>query len=188
MSSRSLRTRTALLDAAERLVERDGAARLTLEGIAEEAGISKGGLLYHYASKDDLIAAMLDRRFAGFDAALRTELEAEPATPGAHMRAWLRATAAEEGPEAAAGLLAAVARNRDLLRPLQERYAAWQQELVTSNGLSPAGATLLRLVADGLWMSELMGFAPPENGLRDDVLALAIRLSHSPELGAGARD
>jgi hypothetical protein len=104
------------------------------------------------------------------------------------MRAWLRATAAEEGPEAAAGLLAAVARNRDLLRPLQERYTAWQQELVTSSGLSPAGATLLRLVADGLWMSELMGFAPPENDLREDILALATRLSHSPELGELPRD
>jgi AcrR family transcriptional regulator len=188
VSSRSARTRSALLDAAERLVERDGAARLTLEGIADEAGISKGGLLYHYASKDDLIAAMLDRRFAGFDAALRTELAAEPPAPGAHLRAWLRATAAEEGPEAAAGLLAAVARNRDLLRPLQERYAAWQEELEANSGLSPAGATLLRLVADGLWMSELLGFAPPENGLKKDVLELAHQLSHSTALGESSRD
>lgn len=186
MTTRSARTRAAILDAAERLVEREGAARLTLEGIADEAGISKGGLLYHYGSKDQLISAMLDRRFGQFDQRLR-ELEAAALAagdggPGVLVRAWLRATADEEGAEAAAGLLAAVASNRDLLVPFQERYRRWQAELVARSGLSPAGVTLLRLVADGLWMSELMGFAPPQDALKRDILELAEALSRGPAL------
>lgn len=55
------------MGAAERLVDRHGAARLVLSAVAEDAGVSKGGLLYHFGTKDELIAAMLDWRFARFD-------------------------------------------------------------------------------------------------------------------------
>ena len=53
--------RDQLLDAAERVVRRDGVARLTLDAVAAEAGTSKGGLLYHFASRDALITAMVGR-------------------------------------------------------------------------------------------------------------------------------
>ena len=57
------KTETAdlILTAAERVVLRDGVARLTLEAVAREAKLSKGGLLYHFATKEALIQAMLDR-------------------------------------------------------------------------------------------------------------------------------
>jgi hypothetical protein len=40
-----------ILDAAERVVLRDGVTHLTLDAVAAETGISKGGLLYHFPSK-----------------------------------------------------------------------------------------------------------------------------------------
>lgn len=49
-----------LLDAAIRVVTRDGFAAMTLEAVAKEAGVSKGGLTHHFATKDALITAMLD--------------------------------------------------------------------------------------------------------------------------------
>jgi AcrR family transcriptional regulator len=52
-----------LLDAAERMVLRDGLIRFTLEGVAAEAGVTKQGLLYHYASKDELVFALLLRQW-----------------------------------------------------------------------------------------------------------------------------
>jgi AcrR family transcriptional regulator len=39
-----------ILDAASKIVNQRGIFNLTLEAVAEEAGISKGGLLYHYPS------------------------------------------------------------------------------------------------------------------------------------------
>ena len=45
-----------VLDAAQRVVARDGAARLTLDAVAEEAGISKASVIYDYKSKQALIA------------------------------------------------------------------------------------------------------------------------------------
>ena len=41
-------TRKRLLDAAAAVVRRDGAGALTLDAVAAEAGVSKGGLLYHF--------------------------------------------------------------------------------------------------------------------------------------------
>ena len=49
-----------LLDAAIRVVTRDGFAAMTLDAVAKEAGVSKGGLTHHFATKDALITAMLD--------------------------------------------------------------------------------------------------------------------------------
>ena len=50
-----------LLDAAEAVVARQGIANLTLEAVAAEAGISKGGLLHHFRTKDRLIEALVTR-------------------------------------------------------------------------------------------------------------------------------
>ena len=67
-------TRDALLDAAKRVMQRVGAGHLTLDAVAKEAGVSKGGLLYHYPSKGDLLRGMLTARVATM---MRHDLEAQ---------------------------------------------------------------------------------------------------------------
>ena len=54
-------TRAKLLDAAAAVVRRDGAQALTLDAVAAEAGVSKGGLLYHFKSKRELLDALVER-------------------------------------------------------------------------------------------------------------------------------
>ncbi|MFT9215294.1 MAG: TetR/AcrR family transcriptional regulator, partial [Acetobacter malorum] len=49
--------RERVMECAEQLVQRDGAIALTLDAVAREAGITKGGLQYCFGSKDDLITA-----------------------------------------------------------------------------------------------------------------------------------
>lgn len=56
----------AILDAAEAVVAQVGAHKLTLNLVAEKAGISKGGLAYSFKSKEDLISAMTDRELSRF--------------------------------------------------------------------------------------------------------------------------
>ncbi|MFE7026924.1 TetR/AcrR family transcriptional regulator, partial [Streptomyces griseus] len=50
--------RTQILDAATRVVQREGVKSVTFDSVAAEAGLTKGGLLYHFASRDDLIQAI----------------------------------------------------------------------------------------------------------------------------------
>ncbi|MFM7780846.1 MAG: helix-turn-helix domain-containing protein, partial [Alphaproteobacteria bacterium] len=56
---------TRILDAAENLIIARGVGAMTLEAVAREARVSKGGLLYHFASKEALLEALLGR-LAGF--------------------------------------------------------------------------------------------------------------------------
>ncbi len=37
----------------------------------------------------------------------------------------------------------------------------------------------MRLIADGLWLSELMNFAPPDDDLRQRIVALAQRMTEA---------
>lgn len=53
--------REAILDAYERLLVEQGERAATVEAVARAAGVSKGGLLYHFASKDELADAAIER-------------------------------------------------------------------------------------------------------------------------------
>lgn len=54
-------TRESLLDAAERLVERNGFAATSVEMILSEAGSSKGAFFHHFPSKRALSHALVER-------------------------------------------------------------------------------------------------------------------------------
>ncbi|MFL6172589.1 MAG: TetR/AcrR family transcriptional regulator [Marmoricola sp.] len=55
------KTRARLLDAAERLVERNGFAGTSVDAILAEAGSSKGAFFHHFASKQELAQALVAR-------------------------------------------------------------------------------------------------------------------------------
>ncbi|MGA9466832.1 MAG: TetR/AcrR family transcriptional regulator [Exiguobacterium marinum] len=61
MTNRSNITKQKLLDAATDIIMNHGVHQLTLDEVAKTAGISKGGLLYHYPSKEALMTAMVER-------------------------------------------------------------------------------------------------------------------------------
>ncbi|WP_099021079.1 TetR/AcrR family transcriptional regulator [Mycolicibacterium palauense] len=57
-----------ILDAAQRLLTRNGWRNTTLAQIAREAGVSAAGLLHHFESKEQLLHAVVDARDADDDA------------------------------------------------------------------------------------------------------------------------
>jgi AcrR family transcriptional regulator len=62
MSEKTNPTRKRLVDAATRLFYAEGIGRVSVDAVAEKAGLTKRTLYYHFKSKDDLIAAYLDAR------------------------------------------------------------------------------------------------------------------------------
>ena len=159
-------TRAKLLDSASAVIRRDGAQSLTLDAVAAEAGVSKGGLLYHFRSKRDLLDALVARWLDEFQ---RDIDEAGGSFPVGYVRASDGAKAEE------AGLLAALVADPDVLTAVRERYATWQDRIVNEGG-DPVEATVARLAADGLWLADLLGMAPPEGALRMRVLARLLEL------------
>jgi AcrR family transcriptional regulator len=173
----STATRRRILDAAEQVVLRDGVGHLTLEASAAEAGLSKGGVLYHYPTRDALVSAMVARIIEQFEEDIAAYLPAAGSPgfgrPGAFTRAYVRATMepVTEGEERlGAALLAAAAAEPELLEPLQAAADSWQARLV-ADGLDPATATVVRLACDGLWLCDLFGLASPRDALRSRVAA-----------------
>jgi len=174
-------TRDRILDAAESIVIRDGVARLTLDAAAAQAALSKGGVLYHFGTRDALVSAMVERLVAAFDAdlaqesAVETDAGADPA--GRYVRAYIRATIRPaRTPEdvrrerAGAAVLAAMACEPQLLEPLRRSFDRWQRRLVEDD-VDPVHATVARLAADGIWLGDLFGFAPLDEPLRSQVAA-----------------
>lgn len=157
-----------MLAAAATLVRRDGADALTLDAVAAEAGVSKGGLLYHFETKESLIAAMVEQLIDGFETVLPPEEDEEV---GAFTRAYLVATAGldEESLSLSAGLLAAVAIAPETLEPLRRSYRRWNKRL-KNDGMDAVDAVIVRLAADGLWMADLLGLEPPSSKLRHAVV------------------
>jgi AcrR family transcriptional regulator len=78
-----------ILDAAERILSARGAHSLTLDMVAAEAGISKGGLTYSFPTKEALLSAMLDRGIARLRARLKPQRGSERALPCPELRRWL---------------------------------------------------------------------------------------------------
>src|SRR4051794_6012303 len=87
----AIRTRRALLDAAARSVVTHGAG-VSLDVVAREAGVSKGGLLHHFRTKDDLMAALADDLFDQFARAVEDRVDLQDSAPGRLLRAYVRAT------------------------------------------------------------------------------------------------
>jgi AcrR family transcriptional regulator len=168
-------TRQRLLGAAAAVVRRDGAQALTLDAVAAEAGVSKGGLLYHFASKRELLDAMLDGWLEEFAAEIETAEEGRGFAHGyvraSDMSGWAAADRATEF-----GLLAAMVDQPGTLRRVRERYAAWQERLA-AEAADPVEATVARLAADGLWLNDLLGLAPPAGELRGRVMARMLELA-----------
>jgi TetR/AcrR family transcriptional repressor of nem operon len=59
-------TRTAIMDAAQDLIQRMGANAMSYQHISDAVGIRKASIHYHFATKEDLIEALLERYSAYF--------------------------------------------------------------------------------------------------------------------------
>ena len=177
-------TKARILDAAEEVVLRDGVARLTLDAAAAEAGLSKGGILYHFPTRDSLVAGMVAKIIEEFDHDIECRLEADR-RPGCFTRAYIGATMEPSDPRPdredrlGAALIAAAAAQPELLAPLQRAAERWQGRL-EDDGLDPTTATLLRLACDGLWMCDLFGLAPPAAARRAAVGRALDQLARGP--------
>jgi len=57
-------TRSAILDVAQDMVQRQSISGVSFQELANRVGIKKGSLYYHFESKDDLAVALLERATA----------------------------------------------------------------------------------------------------------------------------
>lgn len=152
--------RTRVLDAAEAIVQTRGVPAMTLEAVARDAGVSKGGLLYHFASKEALLAGMLGRLAETISRDFDATLAAQPEGPGRVARtmlAWaFEDMACEHQDRAAAVFLAAFHHDPALLDPVRAVFER-MRAAIAADGLAPGAGQAIMCATDGLFMSRVFG-------------------------------
>lgn len=162
--------RNDVLMAVSAIVQTQGVEKLTLDAVAKKAGMSKGGLLHHFPTKEALIRGMVEEITDEFFYDVESRVNATDEN-GKWSRSYLNSTADDlmDGPGISSALTAALFTNPDLLHKLRNRYTVWQQNL-ENDGIDPVSATIVRLAADGLWFSELFGLGQMNDELRKQVI------------------
>lgn len=177
-------TRESLLNAAGEVILRFGSDALTLDAVAKEAGVSKGGLLYHFPNKEALLTGMIANLIVEFEQLLEIELDREDdlTIKGAWLRAFIRAGYKFDRQNAAiqSGLLAAVAKDSKLLQPYQEAAARWHQQACNC-GLAPLKVGIILLAADGLSLNQLLGLNCIPDDQRSQLIEELIRMTYTDE-------
>ena len=171
-------TRDRVLDAAEAVVVRQGIANLTLEAVAADARMSKGGLLHYFPSKDRLIEALVARCAEHWRAEALEAFERTTPGPGRMARALLSHIAnarewTEQCQQSSCAAFAALAQNPRLMEPMREVYSDLRRRM-TEDGLSPGAGDAILLAMDGLWLNRVLGLSSVDQA-RMDRLRIALQ-------------
>ncbi|WP_142846863.1 TetR/AcrR family transcriptional regulator [Telmatospirillum sp. J64-1] len=171
-------SRQKVLEAAAEIAAEVGTARLTLDAVAERAGVSKGGLLYNFPTKEELLRGMVDQfleQTAELEQKARESLEPGPNLAlRAALKARLYAPAVDR--KAAASMLAAIAENPRLLDPCRTVQQCQLADFAEESD-DPDMAHILWLAVEGLMLLDMMGMEPFDSAKRqaiaERILALA---------------
>jgi len=173
-------TRAAILGAAARIVEREGARHLTIEAVGREAQVSKGGVLYHFATKQALLEAMLERLIE--QGRIRNDAlrETHRDTANPVLRAAVLSERDQSGAERAMALsiLAAAAENPELLAPAREAFV----ESLADAGASTEPRALGWVVAiaiEGLRLLDMLKLLPLAEAERQEVHDMLLDLAEA---------
>lgn len=183
-------SKEALLDAAERVIRRQGMASTTIEAVAAEAGLSKGGLFYHFSSKKDMMLQLMDRYEAKFKA-LRQELyDSFPEGPNRLLKATILACV-KHSARSRTDLSNVLTMLDDV--EMRQRVMDMKKRVfaeISAGYEKPERIALAMFAADGLWIMELFSSEPIpeefEKKIIDELLALIDLHAQTAPVEAGA--
>jgi AcrR family transcriptional regulator len=150
---------------------------MTLDAVAARAGVSKGGLLYHFPTKDALLRAMLERFIKQIDETRKKKAKELKEGPGRGIKAFILSIADHDPKKEQIGsaLLAAVAHDPELLQPARDDVRRLFKEVMQS-GLNFKRAAVIYFAVHGLIFSELLSLSPLSNKERHELVEELLRL------------
>jgi AcrR family transcriptional regulator len=176
--------KTRILGAAASVVGRAGAAHLTIDAVAEQAKLSKGGVLYHFPNKRSMLEGMVEHvlgrvaeRSAQHRAALQGgDLQNSNLRNGNNVtvRSLILAQQEDGDDERAMSLaiLAAAAEDPDLLDPAREAIAGWFAQIGEESLAGPSNdqlGVMLLLANEGLRFLGMLNLLPMDSAERERI-------------------
>ena len=150
-----------ILQAAEEIVARRGPAHLTLETAANEAKVSKGGLFYHFRSKEALLEAMILRSMELLLSEQTKVEESRTVERNGKMKANIIGTLRHlEGQRPVlTAVVAAIANDPKLVEPMRDSIRKQFQDLSQELTLQTEDVAILFLASQGLLLMELLNLS-----------------------------
>ncbi len=173
--------RDKILNAAERVIQRQGLAATTIEAVAAEAGVSKGGLFYHFSSKKEMLEQLIDHYREWYYASREEILATLPDTPGKLLKATILASIKHPARSTSnVSNLVALLDDIDLRKKISLMKREIYDELISHSGV-PERIAIAILAIDGLWFAEILGENTLSPGLKQRIIDEMLRLIDANE-------
>lgn len=153
----SVETREKILAAVETVLDHEPGLSFSLDSIAKRAGVSKGGLLYHFKTKQSLLLGLVDRFVSQFDFLVESKRLQNKIS---YSRAYVEASLHPGSVKAMRAIIGVACVDEKLLRALKTAYRRWHHELAQDLG-DDTKALSLRLTIDGFLLASLASLNAP---------------------------
>ncbi|WP_253196239.1 TetR family transcriptional regulator [Roseovarius sp. PS-C2] len=157
-----------ILEAARALAAREGAGKITIEAVAKEAGLSKGGVLYNFSTKKALLSGLLDQMLVAHRQLLEKVPERYPSrTLRGHLETVLQSQDLDD--DLSMAILAASASDPRLLDPLRTELTCDLERILSDAKRSP-DAMIAVLAIQGLRFQMLLNLPDGGADIREGVI------------------
>ena len=153
------RRRESIIKGALELMAQRGVRALTLDAVAKHVGVSKGGLVHHFANKEALVKEIVSGATGILHQRMEEALRATDAdrdVPGRFTRMYVEVTLAHAGEGYLLPLFELVAANPGRALPLAH-HNDWCHQQLENDGIDPVLAHIIASAADGLWVEIVFG-------------------------------
>jgi AcrR family transcriptional regulator len=175
------KARQTVLDAARRIVETRGAGHLTYELLAEESGVTRGGIIYYFPTKERLLKALIEADIHDWERsseALGGNMEIE-CRKARMIVGHVRVSLADEHDahrRFVSGILSAAMVDPSLLDPVREHMAREFADWTWDD--QDLKRYLLLQACDGLFWNNLFDLSPLPSEARPRLIELIEEIVH----------
>ncbi len=167
-----------ILEAAEAIVLESGAVHMTLDAVAERSGVSKGGLMYNFPTKEALLEAMINRMRDRLNRLREKAREMLPRSSSNELMVEIRMLQGEFACDRRLGvaLLAVAANHPTLTRQINEEMRErFFSDIVSQDSFSRSA--ILYFAALGLHFHDLLNLSLIDNKKMKLVFEELLRLA-----------
>ncbi|WNZ57979.1 TetR/AcrR family transcriptional regulator [Microbulbifer sp. MKSA007] len=166
--------KAAIVRAAEEVVRDRGARKLTLDAVAAQCGLSKGGLIHHFRTKQSLLKAMLEAAIAREDDSVATFVSSGDSLLVSRLKSIFELMEDDKG--LPRSLIAAVAEDPMLLGPVKDKEEQQRRDICDAY-CDPEMAELLILAAQGMFLGRVLGVVESEDPIIERLQGRLLALS-----------
>ena len=175
-------TRRHLLDVVGDLILEKGLAAVTLDAVADAAGVSKGGLLHHFPNKKALLEEFVEDGTNSFHESIQNIIASDPDETGRSTRAELRSIANTKDTRCTRmwiALLASSHENGDFHKRIREHFFRIMNDDAPGDDVNVMLA-IVYLAADGLAVANLAGAFQDAPELREKIISTLEAITRNP--------